>query len=479
MKNILLITFLFIAATAMSQDSMMTAPRNTSMMAPLKITRDHYTVSGGLLGGANYSKFNVKSNTTFTANHWKFGYNGGVWVNFPVTNGFSFELQALYSSVGGMYTDSVKRDQELGYISVPLFLKFGLGKNLAIILGPQFGLLVHGREKNANVDNEASWKDNDVAAVGGFELFPHGVVSIYARYVYGINNISTISTNIKNQGVEAGLKLKLFGRHIPADSDGDGIFDPKDKCPNVAGLARYQGCPIPDTDGDGINDEEDKCPNEAGIAALQGCPDKDGDGITDKDDKCPDVAGLAKYQGCPIPDTDKDGINDEEDKCPDVPGIAKYQGCPVPDTDKDGVPDDEDKCPNEAGPASNGGCPVIDVVIVERVNKAAQNIFFSIGSSKLLAKSFKSLKDVVQIMKDNPSYKIDVDGHTSNTGGTELNQKLSDSRAKSVRQYLIDNGVDESRIVATGYGEDRPIADNKTAAGRSKNRRVEMHLKNY
>ena len=239
--------------------------------------------------------------------------------------------------------------------------------------------------------------------------------------------------------------------------------------------------PIPDTDNDGINDEVDKCPSVAGLAKYQGCPipDTDGDGVNDEVDKCPSVAGLAKYQGCPIPDTDGDGVNDEEDKCPSVAGLAKYQGCPIPDTDKDGVNDEEDKCPNEAGPASNSGCPVIDVVIVEKVNKAAQNIFFSIGSSKLLAKSFKSLKDVVQIMQENPTYRIDVDGHTSNTGGTELNKKLSESRAKSVRQYLIDNGVDESKIIATGYGEERPIADNKTAAGRAKNRRVEMHLRNY
>ncbi len=236
---------------------------------------------------------------------------------------------------------------------------------------------------------------------------------------------------------------------------------------------------IRDRDGDGVVDSLDACPDVAGLAALQGCPDKDGDGIADKDDKCPDVAGLAKYQGCPIPDTDRDGINDEEDKCPNIPGVARYQGCPIPDTDNDGVNDEEDKCPNEAGPASNYGCPVIDVVIVEKVNKAAQNIFFSIGSAKLLAKSFKSLKEVVQIMNDNLTYKINVDGHTSNTGGTELNQKLSESRANSVKQYLIDNGINENRITATGYGEDKPIADNKTAAGRAKNRRVEMHLKNY
>ncbi|MGH2646683.1 MAG: OmpA family protein [Ginsengibacter sp.] len=236
---------------------------------------------------------------------------------------------------------------------------------------------------------------------------------------------------------------------------------------------------VQDLDGDGIVDSLDACPDVAGLATLHGCPDKDGDGIADKDDKCPDVAGLAKYNGCPIPDTDGDGINDEEDKCPTVAGVARYQGCPVPDTDGDGVNDEEDKCPKEAGPASNFGCPVIDVVVVEKVNKAAQNIFFATGSSKLLAKSFKSLKDVVQILNDNPTYKIDVDGYTDITGSADKNQVLSENRANSVKTYLTTNGIDESRITATGHGINDPIADNKTAAGRAKNRRVEMKLKNY
>lgn len=236
---------------------------------------------------------------------------------------------------------------------------------------------------------------------------------------------------------------------------------------------------VADRDGDGIVDSLDRCPDVAGLAALNGCPDRDGDGIADIDDKCPDVAGLAKYQGCPIPDSDGDGINDEEDKCPNVPGVARYQGCPVPDSDGDGVNDEEDKCPNEAGPASNFGCPVIDVVVVEKVNKAAQNIFFQTNSSKLLAKSFKSLKDVAQVMDENPSFKIAIDGYTDNTGKPEYNQKLSEERAGSVKTYLTENGVDASRITSEGHGINDPVADNKTVAGRAKNRRVEMKLTNY
>ena len=234
-----------------------------------------------------------------------------------------------------------------------------------------------------------------------------------------------------------------------------------------------------DRDKDGVLDENDKCPDVPGIASLQGCPDKDGDGIADGEDKCPDVAGLAKYQGCPIPDTDKDGINDENDKCPDVPGVARYQGCPVPDTDKDGVNDEEDKCPTEAGPASNYGCPVIETVVIERVNKAAKNIFFATGSAKLLAKSNASLNNVVGILKENPTYKVDIDGHTDIIGTPAKNQVLSEARANSVKAYLVSKGIDENRLVATGFGIDKPIADNKTAAGRAKNRRVEMKLRNY
>ena len=237
--------------------------------------------------------------------------------------------------------------------------------------------------------------------------------------------------------------------------------------------------PPKDRDGDGVLDVDDKCPDVAGLASLQGCPDRDGDGITDAEDKCPDVPGLARYQGCPIPDTDKDGINDEVDKCPTVPGIARYQGCPIPDTDGDGVNDEEDKCINEKGPASNFGCPVISEEIIRKVNVAAQNIFFVTGSSKLLAKSFPKLNDVVKILNENPTYKVQIDGHTDEVGKDEYNQTLSDNRAASVKAYFVSKGIAESRLTSTGYGESKPVADNKTASGRAKNRRVEMTLRNY
>ncbi|MBS1920347.1 MAG: OmpA family protein [Bacteroidetes bacterium] len=238
----------------------------------------------------------------------------------------------------------------------------------------------------------------------------------------------------------------------PVDTDKDGIPDDKDKCPTVPGLAKYDGCPIPDTDKDGINDEEDKCPT---------------------------IPGLARYQGCPIPDTDKDGINDEEDKCPTVPGLARYQGCPIPDTDGDGVNDEEDKCPNLPGVKENQGCPLIQEEVKKKVDYAAHNILFVTGSYKLAPKSFKGLNDVVKILNENPEIKLSIDGHTDNVGKEDKNQVLSENRANAVMKYFVSKGISESRITSSGHGDTMPIADNKTAAGRQKNRRVELKLSYY
>lgn len=253
----------------------------------------------------------------------------------------------------------------------------------------------------------------------------------------------------------------------------------------VIGKKKRAAAPVPvpipppppkDTDGDGIVDSLDACPDIPGLAQFKGCPDKDGDGIPDPEDKCPDVAGLARYQGCPIPDTDGDGINDEVDKCPNVKGVARYDGCPVPDRDKDGVNDEEDKCPDLPGPVSNQGCPEVKEEIKKRIDVAAKNIFFATGSYQLLAKSHKSLDDVAKLLNEDPNLKLDVEGHTDDTGKADKNLTLSEKRAQAVHDYLVKRGVSDDRINAAGFGQDRPVADNKTTAGRAKNRRVELKL---
>lgn len=228
------------------------------------------------------------------------------------------------------------------------------------------------------------------------------------------------------------------------DTDKDGVFDPEDKCPTVPGLLKYQGCPVPDTDKDGLNDEEDKCPT---------------------------VPGVARYQGCPIPDTDKDGINDEEDKCPTVAGLARYQGCPQVDTDGDGVMDEDDKCPTVAGLPENGGCPKL-----EDYKFDAKKVQFVTGKVALTAAAKSELDKGVAIMNDHPDLKVSIEGHTDNTGDAAYNKSLSEKRAAAVKSYVVSKGISANRLEVVGYGEEKPIADNKTSAGRSKNRRVEFKV---
>ena len=320
-----------------------------------------------------------------------------------------------------------------------------------------------------------TWNAHAFGGVGlEFNIKSEVYLFAQANYRYSFSDNNLPHNMLYSFGITRSVTKVKKTPPPPPDRDMDGVIDAEDACPDVPGLVALKGCP--DKDGDGIADKDDACPDQAGPASLNGCPDRDGDGIADKDDKCPDVKGLAKYQGCPIPDTDGDGINDEEDKCKTVPGVARYQGCPVPDTDGDGINDEEDKCPNLAGVRENQGCPAISEEVKEKVSIAAKNILFITGSAKLQKKSFKGLDDVVAIMKENPEIKLQIDGHTDAVGSDESNQILSDNRAASVKSYIVSKGIDESRITSAGHGESQPIADNKTAAGRQQNRRVEMVL---
>lgn len=202
-------------------------------------------------------------------------------------------------------------------------------------------------------------------------------------------------------------------------------------------------------------------------------PDIDKDGILDEDDKCPTVKGIAKFLGCP--DSDNDGVEDSKDKCPSVVGLLNFSGCP--DTDNDGISDNEDNCPNISGLIINKGCPEIKVDDKAKAvfQKAMSGIQFETGKDVIKKTSYPILDNVVTVLKENPDWNIEVQGHTDNVGKYESNKSLSDKRAIAVKNYLESKGV-SNKIVSNGYGSDKPIADNKTSQGRAKNRRVEFNV---
>jgi outer membrane protein OmpA-like peptidoglycan-associated protein len=244
-----------------------------------------------------------------------------------------------------------------------------------------------------------------------------------------------------------------------------------------------------DRDGDGFTDDVDKCPDDPedkdGFEDDDGCPDldNDADGIKDVTDKCPldpeDKDGFEDDDGCPELDNDKDGLADKVDQCPneaeDKDGFNDDDGCPDLDNDNDTFLDKDDKCPLEFGVAPDG-CPkkYVNVVVTQTKIEIKQTIFFEFNKATIKSVSFGLLNEVAQAMKDNPTIKVEIQGHTDSVGSDRRNLKLSQNRAASVRTYLIKQGVDSGRMVPKGYGETVPIADNRTKDGRAENRRVEF-----
>ncbi len=278
------------------------------------------------------------------------------------------------------------------------------------------------------------------------------------------------------------------------DRDGDGVLDENDACPDTPGLAKFLGCP--DRDGDGIADNVDKCPDAPedfdGYEDGDGCPeeqDRDGDGLIDPQDHCPDVAGPRENNGCPLEDQDRDGILDKVDQCPrdpeDKDGFEDTDGCPDVDNDKDGILDDVDECRDlpetRNGYKDTDGCPDInpELVVVNRdlgKIEIKQKVYFDTNKATIKKVSFQLLNEVAEALRANPSMEVMVEGHTDSVGSDAANLKLSNARANSVRAYLVQQGIDSTRLTALGFGEGRPISDNTTAEGREANRRVEFTI---
>lgn len=449
-------------------------------------------VNISVIGGLNQSSISPVYNQSPFAKSLKESPNTGVQLGFlayvPFYKGSNFGLLSgvLYSSRGTGNTqvlDTSKTDIRIlttklntNYIDLPLNIIYKLplkGKTKFIISGgAQASLFYNGKLKTSSVDiyshyEEVNFEDLPVGKEDGkygllhfggnfMAGFDFGKVSIMGVCSKDLSSFFSSSENYKNQNI--GVLLGIA----------------------VGKKEEIKQAIVSDQDLDGVPDKDDLCPLMAGTVITNGCPDRDGDGIADKDDKCPDLKGVVANSGCPANlDRDSDGIPDTEDHCPDIAGISKYHGCPIPDSDADGVNDEIDKCPGVAGSKKNNGCPLIDTAIVQKVNIAARKIQFNYASAELTASSFIALDDVVTLMKNNPELLITIAGHTSGDGHPERNLVLSQERANTVKVYLESKGIATKRIKAVGFGSSKPIADETSEEGKSRNRRVELIFSYY
>jgi len=263
---------------------------------------------------------------------------------------------------------------------------------------------------------------------------------------YGLGILANLKENT-SYGTALALRAEIYGLYSSSTwpANGDHLSD------TVAGLGLqyHWGAPV-----------------AVPVAAAPVIGDSDGDGVNDNLDKCPGTPGGTPVdaRGCEL-DSDGDGVVDRLDKCPGTPAGAKVDanGCEF-DADGDGVVDRIDQCPNT---------PAGDKVDEVGCSFALRlEVFFDTASAEIKPESFRDLDLAVNLMQRNEMVRGTIEGHTDDRGTEAFNLGLSQRRAASVRQYLIDKGVPASRLESVGYGESRPEADNATPEGRAQNRRV-------
>lgn len=433
---------------------------------------------------------------------------------------------SVLNSLENQNVQYVHKQQFLNYVDIPLniVLKFPMGKNSNFFFGggPQPSFLIGGKETTKVDDGSSQIGDTQKPKKGsgnweykGLDFGLNGLVGIEAGRIVVSINYSRSFSNFYTTPYGGSFRHNIIGGSIGfylsktkeakardrdsdgipdkddqcpteagysntngcPDRDGDGIADKNDKCPDVKGLFNNNGCPPPDKDGDGVPDDSDKCPDTPGLQIYEGCPipDKDGDGVNDFEDRCPTIPGPASNKGCPASDTDKDGIPDKNDKCPNIPGLEKYAGCPIPDSDGDGLNDEEDKCPTLKGPGDNGGCPVVAKDVVEKLNTAAQQVKFIAQKADLQSSSYKTLDQVATLLKQNPSLSLTIENYTNVLKTNDENQKLAVERANNIMAYIGIQGIDWTRMKATGYATEVIAVP---ANGKNPGNRTEFKLGN-
>jgi outer membrane protein OmpA-like peptidoglycan-associated protein len=406
----------------------------------------------------------------------------GARLGFFITDKWLLEGEASFTPTDG------SQGTRIHHIPLRARIAYNIdaGEHTAVVLGAGYAYTMYREDADA--------EDSGPTASAGLRLGLGDVASIRVNtYLDFIPSPENGAPENWNFGIQPGLSFLLGGGDgMARDRDGDGVPDKVDECRDTPAGDKVdaKGCTVPDSDGDGVLDDTDKCADTPAGEQVDatGCPlpkDADGDGVADDADRCADTPAGEEVDGsgCSATqrDSDSDGVDDSADKCADTPAGEQVDatGCPLPkDGDGDGVNDDADRCPSTpaAVQVDAEGCQVLfqeekKTLILEGVN-------FETGKSTLTPESQTILDGVAESLVANEEIKVQVSGHTDNTGSMAVNRRLSRARAEAVRQYLVEKGVPADRLTAAGFGPDRPVASNRTAEGRAQNRRVELQRMN-
>lgn len=495
--------------------------------------------------------------------NWQGGY--GIQVARYLTPSFDAGFRGGYNylSVIGPDTNTFSMQGELFTFLFNVDYKFANGATISenSLLKPYIkasGGLIFGQTSGSSMDNNGApysvvLSDWVYSLKGGTKVRITNNIDAF----FELGNLWVTTVGMDGSKMDASrdqfLQLNLgvsFALGALKDKDRDGVGDKNDLCPGTPPNIAVDdvGCPF-DTDGDGLYDYEDECPNEAGGESTKGCPDSDNDGLADLHDKCPDESGPKSNGGCPyisietsekvdVPvdlpkdekdvrvfyvyqngeskpvvysspnnkglayDTDKDGISDNIDLCPNEPGTVENYGCPAgqvhgqgnsevinlpmsdisvehgcpDDRDCDGVADALDACPENPGALRNKGCPIEKLKPKWRMDIEIQPVHFMSGRNFLTDFSKERVDALIAKLNQYPTMNVWMFGHTDPSGPSAANLILSEKRIETIVNYMVAKGVSRERIYTMGLGESFPVTYIPNDEAQLLNRRVEFYL---
>ena len=474
----------------------------------LKDYGQKFGVRGSILFPENeFANFGFSGNDNTTFDWYKGSWLGEAFFGFELTKALELSINGGYGKYAGKayFDDANKTFGEYETKLVPIHLRLRIspfdakGWNPYLYLGAgavSYTVSTKPSIAGAKATEDEGWAAFVPAGIGAEFALTDRVLLDFSlggtmTSTYDLDAYRSGSDDIWDSYFNASLGFSFVGENCDVDKDNDGLgkcleqqigTDPMNPDTDGDGLKdgeeylNYKTNPLnKDTDADGLSDYDEVNVHKTNPLVA----DTDGDGLNDGDE-------VMKHKTDPLKaDTDNDGLNDNEE-------VMKYKTNPLKaDTDGDGLSDGDEVMKYKTNPLNKDtdGGSVEDGVEVKRgtdplnadddvvkvgVPIILEGITFDVNKATIKPESEETLMKALKTLQTYPEIEVEIGGHTDSDGSAKSNLKLSQARADAVKAWLVEKGIDPKRITTKGYGEDKPIADNKTKEGKAKNRRIEF-----